>query len=377
MTNDNKNQKEMLDLNSYFQEYILGLLKQTMETMMKEELTNVLQYEKYSYDGHGTGNSRNGYYSRSYDTKYGTIDGLKIPRDRNNEFEQQLIPPYARRDDWLETMIIKMYASGVSTREIASIIEKLYGNSYSATTVSNITDVALEEIDQWHKRPLKKRYSVVYIDALHLKLRRDTVSSDAVYFIMGVDEEGYREVLDFFIGVNEVLLFVMDGLTGLDDAVHRVYPKADIQRCIVHKVRNAIRSVRKKDINEFTADLKVVYESPNLIQCKAALDDFSTKWSKSYKRLVESWLNDEDLFTYYKYPVAIRKSIYTTNWIERFNKEVRRLIKTKDSLPTEDACSKLVYYKVSAYNESWSTRKLKGFSSSCDALQDMFTERYS
>lgn len=396
MTYDNKNHKENLDLNSFFQEYILSLLKQTMEIMMKEELTNVLNYEKYSPDGHGSGNSRNGYYSRNYDTKYGTIQGIQIPRDRNNEFEQQLIPAYARRDDWLETMIIRMYASGVSTREIAAIIEKLYGKSYSAATVSNITDVALEEIHQWHNRTLKKRYSVIYIDALHIKLRRDTVSSDAVYFILGVDEDGYREVLDFFIGVNEsayvwednlrllkgrgveeVLLFVMDGLSGLDDAVHRVYPKADIQRCMVHKVRNAIRSIRKKDINEFTADLKVVYESPNYDQCKAALDDLSTKWSKSYKRLVESWLNDEDLFTYYKYPVSIRKSIYTTNWIERFNKEVRRLIKTKDSLPTEDACSKLVYYKVSSYNESWSSRKLRGFSSSYDALQDMFSERYS
>ena len=175
MTYDNKNHKENLDLISFFQEYILSLLKQTMETLMKEDLTNVLNYEKYSPEGHGTGNSRNGYYSRNYDTKYGTIEGLQIPRDRNNEFEQQLIPAYARRDDWLETMIVRMYASGASTREIAGIIEKLYGNSYSATTVSNITDVALEEIEQWHKRTLKKRYSVIYIDALHIKLRRETV----------------------------------------------------------------------------------------------------------------------------------------------------------------------------------------------------------
>ena len=396
MTNNNKNQKENLDLNSFFEEYILGLLKQTMETLMKEELTNVLQYSKYSYEGHGTSNSRNGYYPRNYDTKYCMIKNLKIPRDRNNAFEQQLNPPYARRDDWLETIIIRMYASGVSTREIANIIEKLYGNSYSAATVSNVTDVTLEEIEQRHKCPLKKRYSVIYIDALHLKLRRDTVSSVAVYFILGVDEDGYCEVLDFFIGVNESayvwednlrlikqrgvekrLLFVMDGLNGLDDAVHRVYPKADIQRCIVHKVRNAIRSIRKKDISDFTADLKVVYESSNIEQCKAALDEFAVKWSKSYKRVVESWLNDEDLFTYYKYPVSMRKSIYTTNWIERFNKEVRHLVKTKDALPTEEACIKLVYYKVISYNELWSTRKLRGFACSSDILQDMFTQRYS
>lgn len=396
MTNYNKNQTENLDLNSFFEEYILGLLKKTMETLMQEELTNVLQYQKYSYEGHGTGNSRNGYYTRRYDTKYGRIEDLKIPRDRNHEFEQQLIPPYARRDDWLETMIIRMYASGVSTREIATIIEKLYGNSYSATTISNITNVALEEIEQWHQRPLKKRYSVVYIDALHLKLRRDTVSNDAVYFVLGVDEDGYREILDFFIGVKEsayvwedhlmalkqrgveeVLLFVMDGLNGLQDAVHRVYQKADIQRCIVHKVRNTIRSVRKKDVNEVLADLKVVYESTTKEQCQQALNEFHQKWTKLYKRVVESWENDEDLFTYYQYPMAIRKSIYTTNWIERFHKEVRRLIKTKDSLPTEDACSKLVYYQVISYNETWATRKLKGFACSYDDLQELFTERYS
>ncbi|MDD5934593.1 MAG: transposase [Clostridiales bacterium] len=190
----------------------------------------------------------------------------------------------SRRDDCLETMIIRMYASGVSTREIAGMIDKLYSNSYSAATVSNITDVAIEEIDQWHNRTLKTRYSVIYIDVLHIKLRLDTVSSDAVYFILGVDEDGYR-----------------------------VYPKVDIQRCMVHKVRNAIRNIRKKDINEFTADLKFIYESPSYDQCKIALDEFSTKLSKSYKRLVESW----------------------------------------------------------------SSKKLRGFSSSYDSIQDMFTERYS
>ncbi|MBH1942490.1 transposase, partial [Mobilitalea sibirica] len=203
MTNNNTNDTKILDLNQTMNDFIVGLMKQTMERLMQEELSNVLQYEKYSYDGHGTGNSRNGSYARDYETRYGTIHDLKIPRDRNNEFNQQLIPPYARRDDWLENLIIRMYASGVSTREIACIIEKLYGNSYSAATISNITDVAIDEVDKWHKRDLKKRYSIIYIDALHVKLRRTTVDSDAVYFILGIDEDGYREVIDFFIGTNE------------------------------------------------------------------------------------------------------------------------------------------------------------------------------
>lgn len=204
-----------------------------------------------------------------------------------------------------------------------------------------------------------------------MKLRRETVDSDAVYFVMGIDEEGYREILDFFIGTNEsayvweenlhnikargleeVLLFVMDGLKGLDDAVNRVYPKADIQRCIVYKIRASIRNIRKKDISAFTIDLKAVYESPKTESAHLALDEFAQICSRMYRKVVDSWCNDDNLFTYFKYPESIRKSIYTTNWIERFNKEVRRLIKTKDSLPTEDSCSKLVYFKIIQYNQT-------------------------
>lgn len=203
MNYNTKNLKEILYQNLDFEELIISMLKEMLGTLMKVELTEFLNYEKYSYDAHHTGNSRNGYYTRNYETKYSKINDLKVPRDRNNEFEQQLIQPYARRDDWLENLIIKMYAKGMSTREVASFIEKLYGNFYSATTVSNITDVAIEEIEKRHNRKLKKRYSVIYIDALHVKLRRDTVASDAVYFILGIDEDGYREIIDFFIGINE------------------------------------------------------------------------------------------------------------------------------------------------------------------------------
>lgn len=156
-----------LDLSSSMEEFIVGLIKETMETLMKEELTNVLQYEKYSYDGRATGNSRNGFYQRDYETRYGTIEDLNIPRDRNNEFEQQLIKPYARRDDWLENLIIRMYARGVSTREIASLIETLYGNAYSPTTISNITDVAVEEITKW-----KSIYTTNWIKCFNKGFRR-------------------------------------------------------------------------------------------------------------------------------------------------------------------------------------------------------------
>lgn len=395
MSNDTQKLKEILYSNISLEEFLLSMIKDMMETLMKAELTELLKYEKYSPEGHNSGNSRNGFYKRSYETKYGKIENLNIPRDRNDEFQQQLIPPYKRRDGWLEDMIMQLYANGVSTRDVGSIIEKLYGNSYSPTTISNITDVAIEEINKWRQRKLNKRYSVLFIDAMSVKLRRDTVANDSVYFILGIDEEGYREVLDFYIGTTEssyvweeilyslkergatdVLLSVMDGLPGLEEAFNKVYPKADVQSCVVHKVRNTIRKVRKKDLSEILQDLKSVYESPTKDQAMIMLDEFSTKWGKLYPKVVDSWNNNSSLFTYYSYPLAIRKAIYTTNWIERFNKEARRLTKVKNSFPTEDSLSKIIYFKVIDCNSKWSTRKMKGFAQAHEELQNMFLEKY-
>jgi transposase-like protein len=395
MINNTQKLKEILSSNSILEDFILSLIKSMMETLMQAELTELLKYDKYAVEGHNSGNSRNGYYKRSYETKYGKINDLNIPRDRNGEFEQQLIPPYKRRDGWLEDMVIQLYANGVSTREIGTIIEKLYKNNYSPTTISNITDVAIEEINKWRQRPLKKRYSVLFIDAMSVKLRRDTVANDSVYFILGIDEEGYREVLDFYIGttessyvweevfrslkqrgVTEVLLGVMDGLPGLEDAFNKVFPKADVQRCVVHKVRNTIRKVRKKDLPQLLEDLKSVYESVTKDQAMNMLDEFSTKWGKIYPKVVDSWNNTSSLFTYYDYPQAIRKAIYTTNWIERFNKEARRLTKTKNSFPNEDALSKILYFKIVQSNSKWSTRKMKGFVQAHDELQEIFLKKY-
>lgn len=395
MSNDTQSLKEILYSNTCLEDFLVSMIKDMMENLMKAELTELLKYEKYSKEGHNTGNSRNGTYHRSFETKYGKLEKLNIPRDRNNEFKQQLIPPYSRRDGWLEDMVIQLYANGVSTREVGAIIEKLYGHSYSATTVSNITDIAIEEVEKWHQRPLSKRYSVLFIDALIVKLRRDTVANDSVYFILGVNEEGYREILDFFIGttesasvweeilsslkvrgVEDVLLGVMDGLAGIEDAFNKVFPKADVQRCVIHKIRNTMKKVRKKDLSEILQDLKSIYESPTQKQALSMLDEFSVKWRKRYPKVVISWNETTSLFTYFDYPVFIRKSIYTTNWIERFNKSVRRLTKRKDSFPNENALSKLIYYKVTQHNSDWSTRKLKGFAQAYDDLQMKFSERY-
>lgn len=395
MCNDTTKLKEILSNSNSLDEFICIMIKNMIETLLKAELTEFLNYEKYEYKGRNSGNSRNGFYSRDYDTKYGRIENLQIPRDRNGEFKQKLIEPYKRRDGWLEDMIISMYASGASAREIMDIIDRLYGHHYSPQTVSNITDVALEEIDKWRQRPLKRRYSVLFIDATFARMRRDTVLNEAIYFIIGVDEDGYREVLDFFIGANEsstvwkeilyslkqrgveeVLLGVMDGLPAIEEAFLSVFPKADIQRCIVHVVRHSYAQVRKKDQPEFIEDLKSIYRSSTLELAQNRLAQVTLKWSKRYKRIMDRWNDNPYLFTYYKYPETIRRSIYTTNWIERFNNEVKRLMKPKEQFPTEEAAAKIIYYQVIKYNEKWSNRILYGFKSVQQQLKMMFEERY-
>jgi len=397
MNNDIKNLREILLSDDGISNFIISLIKNMMEKLLQQELTEFLKYDKCSYEGRNSGNSRNGYYTRNYETRYGVIEDLHIPRDRKGEFKQQLIKPYSRREDWLKNLIIKMYSKGMSTRDIANLIEKLYGPSYSATTISNITDVALEEVNKWHNRELKSRYSIIFIDALSVKIRRDTVANDSVYVILGIDENGYREILDFVIGttesatvwyetllslkdrgVKEVLLGVMDGLSGIVDAFRKAFPKADIQRCIVHKVRNSVAKIRRKDYQAFTESLKAIYEAPSKEQALIMLDEFSTKWSKIYPRVVSDWNNSLDTrLTFYNYPTSIRKCIYTTNWIERANKELKRRLKTKDSLPTIDAAEKILYMQVINYNEKWSQRKMRGFAAAYDDLMDMFKERYN
>nr|WP_089723697.1 IS256 family transposase [Halanaerobium congolense] len=375
---------------------INDLIKNFIEKLLKGELTEFLNYDKYDSAGKNSGNSRNGNYSRNFQTKYGVIENLEVPRDRNNDFQTALFEPYKRRDDWLEQTVIQMYARGLSTRDIANLIEQMYGQKYSATSVSNLTDIAVKEIEQWKNRPLEKRYSVLFIDALSIKIRREHVGNESAYIIIGINEEGYREILDFYIGVTEsatlweevlmnlksrgveqVLLGVMDGLPGLTDAFLKVYPKADVQRCVVHKVRNTLHKVKKKHTDEIVTDLKKIYKAPSREYAEQALNDLSLKWDKIYPHLAQSWFEDKDeLFAFYKYPDSIQKSIYTTNWIERANKEIRKRLKTMNSLPNEKAAEKILYLKILDYNSKWSERRLKGFLAARDKLIQLFEERY-
>ncbi|MDT9724254.1 IS256 family transposase [Xylanibacillus composti] len=372
---------------------VLAFVKDKLELLMKEELTNFLTVEKPELQ-----NTRNGYYSRTLETQFGKINDLHVPRDRQGEFRTELFEPYQRRDGWLEEAVIRMYKGGMSTREVGDFIECILGTHYSPATVSNITNTVLQDVHAWQNQPLNKRYSVLYIDGIHFSLRRDSVATEVIYVAMAIDEEGHRQIIGFHVGGNEsahgwkmflqelyergakeFLLGVFDGLIGLEEAFHSVYPKADVQRCVVHKMRNTFPKVRVKDKVEFLGNLKEVYNAPCYEEAVRQFHAVELKWSKQYPRELASWRADLPvLLTFYKYPVDIWKSIYTTNAIERTVKEIRKRLYPMNSVPNIDAAEKIAYLVVTDYNERWSKRIIRGFGmeETKKAFEKMFRERY-
>ena len=372
---------------------VRNFIQARLELIMREEIHNYLHVEHPDVK-----NSRNGYYTRTFDTQYGRVEHLEVPRDREGEFQTTLFAPYSRRDGWLEEAIIQMYKGGMSTRDVGEFVERIIGVQYSPTTISNITNTVLEDVDAWCKRPLNRRYSVVYMDGMYVSLKRDTVEHESVYVVMGIDEDGHRQILGFYVGgkesastcreifvdlknrgLEEVLVGVADGLTGLKDAFLSVYPKADFQRCVVHKLRNTISKVRVKDKPVILGDLKGVYSSETHHEALACFKMFESKWNVKYPREVQSWRDDlDDLLCFYKYPLLIRSAIYTTNAIERTIKEVRKRIKPMNSLANLQAAEKIVYLFSTGYNETWSKRAIRGFvdPETQSALDRMYTERY-
>lgn len=373
------------DVNQFIQE--------RLELMMRAELQNFLRVEHPEDD-----NSRNGYYQRDLETRHGKIEDLNVPRDRNGEFQTALFEPYSRRDNWLEEAVISMYKGGMSTRDIAQFIEKMYGTKYSPTTITNITNVVLEDVDNWHNRPLQKRYSVIYMDGMYVPLKRDTVEHESLYVVMGIDTQGHRSILGYYVGgqesasnsreifadlrnrgVKEVLIGVADGLAGLKEAFLSVFPKADFQRCVVHKLRNILTKVRAKDKTAVLEDLKGVYSSPTREEGLVCFANFERKWGVKYPREVQSWRDDlDDLLSFYKYPELIRYALYTTNAIERTMKEIRKRIRPMNSIANLAAAEKIVYMLATGYNDKWEKRSLRGFADRDvqTALRKMFNERY-
>ncbi|MFM9282477.1 IS256 family transposase [Paenibacillus jiagnxiensis] len=380
-------------LSELFENLVTQFVKENLESIMKAEMKGFMQGDERS--GH---NSRNGYYTRTLHTKYGHIEDLQVPRDRLGEFQTHVFEPYQRRDGWLEEAVIQMYKSGMGTRDVARFIESMFGSHYSPTTVSNITATVLEDIHQWQNQPLKKRYSVIYLDGLYVKLKRSNVSGEVIYFAMGIDEDGHRQILGFYVGGQEsangwrdvlkdlyrrgaeqVLLGVFDGLPGLDNAFREVYPKADVQHCVVHKVRATFPKIRVQDKTDFIEGLKTVYNALDRDLALAAFDTFKAKWSKKYPKEIQSWEEQlPTLLTFYKYPALIKDAIYTSNPIERMNKEFRKRLKPMNSLTNIDAAEKIVYLEIIEYNERFANRVIRGFGDTAvtKRLSELFEERY-
>lgn len=380
-------------LNNLFENVVTEFVKNNLESIMRAEIEAFMD----SPDSKKR-NSRNGYYKRNLHTKFGDIQDLSVPRDRAGEFQTQVFEPYQRRDGWLEEAVIQMYKSGMGTRDVARFIESMFGSHYSPTTVSNITATVLEDIEAWHKRPLQKRYSVIYLDGMYVKLKRSTVSGEVIYFALGIDEAGHREILGFYVGghesangwrdvlkdlysrgAKEVLLGVFDGLPGLDEAFKETYPKADVQHCVVHKVRATFPKIRVQHKTEFIDDLKTIYNALDHELALAAFDSVKAKWGKQYPKEIQSWENQlSTLLTFYKYPVMIKAAIYTSNPIERMNKEFRKRLKPMNSLTNMDAVEKIVYLDIIAYNERYGNRVVTGFGNAGvkKELTEMFEQRY-
>lgn len=376
---------------NHLEELVKNFVKEKLELIMEEERENFFKLEQPELKS-----SKNGYYQRNLDTKYGRIENLSVPRDRNGYYTTHIFDPYQRREKWLGETIINMYQHGFSTREVGQFMERIIGDQYSPATISNITDVVVEDIKSFKERPLSKRYSILYLDGTYFKLRRQDVENEVIYMIVGINEDGQKEILDFHVGgqesahvwkeqlyklrqrgVEEILLGVFDGLAGLDAALKEVFPKADVQRCVVHKLRNTHSMVRVKDKEPLFEDLKPVYRAENKEQALENFEKFKQTWKKIYPKVIQSWEDDlSDLLRFYDYPPIIRPQIYTTNTIERAIKEIKKRLKPMNSLPSEKAVEKVVYMVSNDYNETWEKRKNTAFISAYTDLQEMFRVRY-
>ncbi|ELA96610.1 IS256 family transposase [Enterococcus faecium] len=364
-------------------------LELAVNSLLQAELTAFLDYEKYDRAGFNSGNSRNGNYSRSFRTEYGELN-LVIPRDRNGKFSQQTLPAYKRTNDSLETTIIQLFQKGITMSEISELIEKMYGHHYTPQTISNMTKIVSEDIIAFKERSLESRYSVIFMDATHIPLKRQTVSKEAVYIVIGIRLDGTKEVLGFSLAptesayvwkeilqdlkdrdLKEVLLVVTDGLSGINDSIHSVYPNAQFQQCCVHISRNIAHKVRVSDRQEICSDFKLVYQASSKEEANNQIRFMIDKWKKQYPRVVKLLMNPA-ILTFYNFPPSIRRTIYSTNLIEGFNKQLKKYTKRKEQFPNEESLERFLVSQFNNYNQKFLCRVHKGFKEIHDTLESMF-----
>lgn len=368
------NVQSMDDIQELFKETIAEFMEGSLEAEFDEELG----YEPYDVKNKTTDNSRNGHSKKSLRTSMGKVE-IDIPRDRNGDFEPQLIRKNQTSiSQDMENKIISMYAKGMSTSDIADHIRDIYGLSVSDSTVSRITDKILPEAKEWQQRPLESVYAVVFMDAIHYHVRSEgQIIKKAVYIAIGVNMDGRKDVLGMWVGENEsakfwvgalnslrnrgvedILIACTDNLTGFSQAIEAVFPKTDIQNCIIHQLRNSCKYVSYKDIKALMADLKKVYTAVDEEASLNALDAFAAAWDAKYPKISKSWYDNwANLSTYFKFPPELRKLIYTTNTIEGFNRQLKKVTKAKSVFPTDDSLFKMLYLAMKDITKKWTGRR--------------------
>lgn len=360
------------------QELFKEMVSTVLETGLEGELDEELGYSKYDYRNKDTDNSRNGHSEKTLKTSYGDVE-LSVPRDRKGEFEPQLVKKnQTTLSGDIEEKILSMYAKGMSTSDIEEHIREIYGLSVSDSTISRVTDKILPVVKEWQMRPLESVYAVVFMDALHFHVRSEgQIVKKAVYIAIGIQMDGIKDVLGMWVGENEsakfwlsvlnglrnrgvqdILIACVDGLTGFPNAIQAVFPKTEIQQCIIHQIRNTTRYVSYKDIKVLTADLKRVYTAVDEKTALYELDGFEEKWKPKYPKIAQSWReNWPNLSTYFKYPQEVRTLIYTTNAIENFNRQLRKVTKSKTVFPTDDSLLKILYLAMIDVTKKWTGRR--------------------
>jgi len=344
-----------------------------MEKMLQAEMDEHLGYDKHSRKWWNTWNSRNWSYKKKILTTSGASD-IEIPRDRNGDFDPKIIPKYETRTSEVEEKIINMYALGMTTSDIQDNIKDIYWANVSPTLISSITDKIIPEIKERQSRPIEKCYPIVYLDAMHFKVKDGGVYKEkAVYIVLGVNIKGIKELLGLYVweaesssfwqtvcsdlsqrGVQDVFIACTDNLSWFSKAITNIFPKTVIQKCIIHQIRNSLKHVSYKDYKEFVQDLKNIYQAPNLEVAENNLCIFEEKWGKKYGLAVKSWFtNWAELSTYFAYPAPIRKLIYTTNTIEGFNRQVRKSTKNRPHFPDDVALMKILYLVSQRITKKW------------------------
>ena len=369
------------------------LIQQTLKEALEAELEDFLGYSKYQRTD--SDNSRNGYISKTVKTAAGEVE-IETPRDRKGDFEPKIVKKRQTVLEDLENKIIALYSKGMTVRDIQELLSDMYGMDISPSLISKITDRLTPRIEEWQSRPLERIYVILYIDCIFYKVRQDgKVVDKAVYVVIGVNKEGRKELLGFWInesesasfwfkvlndlksrGVKDVLIFSVDNLSGIGKAIKGVYPQAEIQKCVVHQIRNSLRYVSWKDKKELSSDLKKVYGAATLEEAELRMDEFEEKWGNKYPHVIKSWrTNWEELMAYFKYPLELRKLMYTTNIIESVNSKFRKVTDGKRVFPSDMSVLKSLYLAALELEKKWSRSIIKDWGIIYGQLSIIFEER--